>query len=319
MITIAGSGVIGLTCAWALSRAGHAVSVLAENLPPDTTSDKAGALWFPFKAGPRDKCLAWAEASLAVYARQAAEPGWPVEETDTLVPSPIPLGEVPWQMSRLDSGRLRRARPEELPEGYAAGHVVRVPLIQTGPYLQRLMADLASAGVVIGRERFERLDDVPGDMVINCTGLGSRQLASDGEVHPVSGHIVKVRPRDPVRCILDEEGPRGLTYIFPRPDGCVLGGTAVDADWDTAVKPELAEAILERTALLEPGLADASVLDRYVGLRPWRPEVRLDTDRLRGGRIVVHNYGHGGSGWTLAWGCARDVLALVEREKSRRA
>jgi D-amino-acid oxidase len=42
-------------------------------------------------------------------------------------------------------------------------------------------------------------------------------------------------------------------------------------------------------------------------LRPYRPEVRLERD----GR-VIHNYGHGGSGFTLCRGCAEDVVALVD-------
>jgi len=54
-----------------------------------------------------------------------------------------------------------------------------------------------------------------------------------------------------------------------------------------------------------------------VGLRPGRPAVRLEAERPgvggggAGGRPVVHNYGHGGSGFTVCWGCADEVAETV--------
>ncbi len=311
MITVVGCGISGLTCAFTLARAGHKVEIVAEKLPPDTTSDRAGALCFPFKAGPPERCVVWAEASMEVYAAQAADPDEPVTEVDCLVLSASPERGLPWQMSRLGPERLRDASPDELPRGYASGHVIRVPLMQTGAYLQRLMDRFRDLGGSIARARLERLEDARGDAVFNCSGLGSRLLANDTLMAPVSGHIVKVRPVREVRCFMDENGPGGVTYVFPRPDVCVLGGTAVIGDESLAVIPEVADSILERTLALEPSLSGAEVVERYVCLRPWRPEVRLEAGLLADGRKVVHDYGHGGSGWTLAWGCAHEAASLL--------
>lgn len=316
MITVIGCGVIGLTSAVRLREAGRPVQILAERLPPDTTSDKAGALCFPFKAGPPQRCLGWAEASLAVYARQALASGSFVAETDCLVLEPSPARDIPWQMTRLDPKRLRRAKPSELPRGYADGFVIRVPVIQCGPYLQGLMARFLAAGGSIRQVRLERLEDATGDAVVNCTGLGSRKLAGDESLAPVSGHIVAVRPAPSspaVRCFITEGGDEGhaLTYAFPRPDRCVLGGTAVLGDWDETVNPEVIRSVRKRTTHIEPALANAEEISRYVGLRPYRPEVRLEAGRLLDGRPVIHSYGHGGSGWTLSWGCAAEVLTLL--------
>jgi D-amino-acid oxidase len=61
-----------------------------------------------------------------------------------------------------------------------------------------------------------------------------------------------------------------------------------------------------------PALGDATVLEHLVGLRPGRPTVRLELD-LKGSTRVVHNYGHGGSGVTLGWGCAAEVVELVQQ------
>ena len=87
----------------------------------------------------------------------------------------------------------------------------------------------------------------------------------------------------------------------------VVGGTDDEGDWSrTAVAARSRSAILERAIRLVPALAGAEVVAHRVGLRPVRPEVRLDVE----GR-VVHCYGHGGAGVTLSWGCADEVSRLV--------
>ncbi|HEY2792992.1 MAG TPA: FAD-dependent oxidoreductase, partial [Micromonosporaceae bacterium] len=69
-----------------------------------------------------------------------------------------------------------------------------------------------------------------------------------------------------------------------------------------------AAGIVARCAAIDPRLASARVLEHRVGLRPSRPSVRLEAV-AQNGRTVIHNYGHGGSGVTLSWGCADDVVA----------
>ena len=59
----------------------------------------------------------------------------------------------------------------------------------------------------------------------------------------------------------------------------------------------------------------SQVLAHRVGLRPARPAVRLDAE-LAGaaadrGPLIVHNYGHGGAGLTMSWGCAREAAKLA--------
>ena len=73
----------------------------------------------------------------------------------------------------------------------------------------------------------------------------------------------------------------------------------------------MAEAIVRRCAALRPQLAGARVLGHRVGLRPVRDAVRLEREPLSGGRVLVHNYGHGGAGITVAWGCAEEAARLA--------
>ncbi|RVE48652.1 hypothetical protein evm_006723 [Chilo suppressalis] len=62
----------------------------------------------------------------------------------------------------------------------------------------------------------------------------------------------------------------------------------------------------------------ARTLKHWVGLRPGRHEIRLEAEEQRG-KLIVHNYGHGGSGLTLFWGCADNVLDIVRRELNNMA
>jgi D-amino-acid oxidase len=91
----------------------------------------------------------------------------------------------------------------------------------------------------------------------------------------------------------------------------VLGGTAEEDDCELRPRPETTRSILARTRLLDPGLEHATYVGSAVGLRPARPEVRLEAATTERGRPVVHNYGHGGSGFTLSWGCAEEVTRLA--------
>jgi D-amino-acid oxidase len=97
-----------------------------------------------------------------------------------------------------------------------------------------------------------------------------------------------------------------MFYLIPRRGEFVLGGCSIPTEADDAppADPELSRAILERCRVA--GWDPGSVLYERTGLRPVRPEVRLERD----GRLV-HNYGHGGAGYTLSWGCAEEVARLV--------
>jgi len=143
--------------------------------------------------------------------------------------------------------------------------------------------------------------------------LGAKDIVGDNDVYPIRGQIVRVKATSLKRSLVDETGHLALTYIVPRSQDCILGGTAEEHNWNRAVDPLTAQEILRKCRQLDPTLANVEVLDHVVGLRPGRKEVRLEVEHVSSRCAVIHNYGHGGAGFTLSWGCAAEVVELAER------
>lgn len=302
-VTVVGGGVIGLTCAVRLAEAGHDMRLVTAMPAQQTTSAVAGGLWYPYRADPPDAVAGWAAHSQVVLRALAREPlaGVTVRAGRELLRRP---GPTPFWASVTD---LRRLEPGELPPGYADGFTLTAPVVDMGRYLRWLQARLSTVGVVVEARRVASLDDVDGDVVVNATGLGAAALTGDNQLTPVRGQVVRLARPEAVReWVLDEEDPAGLTYVLPRVDDVVCGGTAEAGQAAGAYDHAVERAILRRCQALVPALAGAPVLSRAIGWRPVRTAVRLE----REGR-VVHCYGHGGAGVTLSWGCARDVVDLV--------
>jgi len=103
-----------------------------------------------------------------------------------------------------------------------------------------------------------------------------------------------------------------LCCIYPHGTTAVLGGTADDDVWDQRPDPLQGRHIVNRCAAILPALAEARVISQMVGLRPTRASVRVEEDVAASGSRLVHNYGHGGAGVTLSWGCADAVINLID-------
>jgi D-amino-acid oxidase len=294
-VVVVGAGVVGLSCALRLLEAGHRVDVLARELPLETTSSVAAALWYPYLALPQDRVTGWGQATYDELTRLAADDATGVamrrgtELLDAPTPDPWWIGAVPG---------LDRVPP---PEPYADGWSFVAPVIEMPRYLGWLRARVEDAGGTVTRLAMAHLPE--GPLVVNCSGLGSRALAGDPSVTPVRGQVVVVEQYGLDEWWLAEGGP---TYVIPRRDDIVVGGTEEAGEWDRRPDPDVATDILRRATALVPALAGARVLRHRVGLRPARPAIRLE-------RVgdVIHCYGHGGAGVTLAWGCADEVVTLA--------
>lgn len=104
-----------------------------------------------------------------------------------------------------------------------------------------------------------------------------------------------------------------LMLSFPHStstESVVLGGTHQEGDYNKRVCEVDKRFIIDGCRRMVPGLVNTQHLFDWVGLRPGRVQLRLEAER-QGNKLLIHNYGHGGSGVTLAWGCADDVLDLL--------
>lgn len=307
-VTVVGAGVIGLTCALGLTEAGLDVRVVARDRGEATTSSVAAAVWYPYRAFPFERVLGWAEASYRTFVDLAGGDPAAGVRLRAGVELARDDGPEPWWAGAVPDLEKVTA----VPDGFAVGWRFTAPVVDMGRYLPWLEGRLAAHGVVARAGEVVDLDD-PGlgdGVVVDCAGLGARALVPDPSVTPVRGQVVVVEQVGIDEWLSHDEDERDLTYVIPRVDDVVVGGTAEEGVDDTTVDEAAAEAFLGRATALVPALAGARVLRHKVGLRPARPSVRLDAEQ-RGDRTVVHCYGHGGAGVTLSWGCAADVVALV--------
>jgi D-amino-acid oxidase len=182
-------------------------------------------------------------------------------------------------------------------------------------YLQRRFTGLGGA---IVERTISALDQALAEcpIVVNCTGLGSRALLADTLLYPSLGQVVRIRKQEAFqRVVLDDYGPNKVAYIVPRLHDVVLGGIDDEHNENLVPDPEVTASILRRCGNLVAQIAHIQpedILSVSCGLRPARSEVRLEIEEISAGRWVVHNYGHGGAGVTLSWGCAAEVVDLIE-------
>ncbi|WP_189717273.1 NAD(P)/FAD-dependent oxidoreductase [Streptomyces phaeofaciens] len=307
-VIVVGGGVVGLTTAVVLAERGRRVRIWTRDPVERTTSAVAGALWWPYHIEPVAAARAWALRSLEVYERLAGRPGETgVRLVDGAMGETDPADVESWAAGRLPV--LRRATARE----YGAGTAVwtRLPLIDMAVHLPWLRERLLRAGGSVEERVVSDLAEADAPVVVNCTGLGARELVGDASVRPVRGQLVVVENPGIDTWLVSTAPDGAMAYLFPQPGRLLLGGTAEDDVWALDPDPAVAEAIVRRCAALRPEVAGARILEHRVGLRPVRPAVRLERTELPDGRLLVHHYGHGGAGVTVAWGCAEEAAALA--------
>ncbi len=250
-IAVLGAGALGLTTARLLQDRGREVTIYAKELPPHTTSNVAGAQWSPFSVSdPGEPPAGYDE----MYERAAR---FSHRYFQSLTGSRY---GVRW----VENYSLSEARPEGprggsmadlYPESQVLGpgeHPFPVPyarrfhtmFIEPDPFLGELQRDvLLRGGRIMVRELRHRSEvrDLEESVVVNCTGLGSRALFDDRTMTPIKGELVHLLPQPEVDYITLSGG----SYMFPRRDGILLGGSRGRGDWSTEPDPRTVERILE--------------------------------------------------------------------------
>ena len=308
--TVVGAGVSGLSSGIRLIESGHDVQIVSDKFSPETVSDIAAAIWYPFLVKPADKAGTWGIVTYSVLeelCEGAPEAGVKMRDGREYLREVVDL--PPWKD---DIVAFRILEEEEIPEGYVFGWEFRAPVIEMPLYMAWLNARFEEYGGTFKQGFVKNLQDLEGDVVVNCVGLGARELCDDMEIKPARGQIIFI-DQDPGIGHFDQQ-PETLTYTIPRSDVTVLGGTAQVDDWDLEIRDEDNDLILSKVEAIWPELDRSKIIGGTVGLRPSRTEVRLEEENIDGVR-VIHNYGHGGAGVTLSWGCADEVVSIAESRK----
>ena len=310
-LAVVGHGIIGLTTSIRLLQQGHAVDIFSRDPFSQTTSMAAGAYWWPHKAYPQHRVAQWARTTLKEYlvATHNAIPGIFLQEHLRFCIAPDDSSyalEILENWQEID-GALHGIMCDN-------AYRMELPVIDVPIYMNYLRNLAISAGAHTYIKQINSLITQFGDydLVVNCSGLGARELALDDLMFPIRGQIVRVslqkRQSHSTRLIQNADH---FTLVLPRTNDCILGGTAQVGDWSLDIRENEIHQILNRCAKLNPEFGNCQILGASVGLRPGREEVRLELELSNDSLPIIHNYGHGGGGFTTCWGCAEDVVRIV--------
>jgi len=303
---VVGAGVSGLSCGIRLMEDGWKVTIWSSEFSPNTTSDIAAALWYPFLSAPIEKTHSWGSNTYNVFKQLSEDSSTGIIMTQTFEYFRDLQDDPSWKSLVDNFERLT----ENLPSDYVECFSFVTSIIEMPIYLNWLTDRYRDLGGLLEQKTVSDFSDLPlgFDIVVNCTGLEAGSLLGDEEVYPIRGQILRVKT-EIKEMHLDQQIPT-LTYIVPRSNDMILGGVAQENNWSLKPTEKDREFILGKCSSIIPELKDADIIEELVGLRPGRSSVRLEKEIISGVPLI-HNYGHGGSGVTLSWGCADDVVRLA--------
>jgi D-amino-acid oxidase len=307
-VAVIGAGVSGLTCAVVFAENGYETTIWADEIGDETNSAAAAAMWYPYDVGSTAEIIPWALLSYRRFLELARDSSTGVSVIELRTFSRLgPITPPDWS----EPFAPHPVPSREVPSAFTSGFSMRVPLIETGKYLAYLSSRLTTAGGSLSSgTRFATLDEANrgADIIINCTGIGAREFVSDPEMEPHRGQVAIVGKLDLPYAVVCDDPP--LMYAIPRSEDCVCGGTN-DVSDDRRPDPVTTFRLIKECERVLNRPMPALLRER-VGLRPGRRSgVRVEAGKLSDGRTVIHNYGHGGAGFTLSWGCAETVLELA--------
>ncbi len=309
-IAIIGAGISGMSTAYFLMNKGYSVTIYAKAFSPNITSNKAAAFWFPYHIRNDKRGIKWCSTSYDYYKAFAAnaETGISMAHLIKVLRKDVEEAQPLW-ISFIPEGAWRLMDENELQQDFVKGYDVIVPLIETQIFLPYLYRQLLQNGVTFLEQEISDLKTFANgfDLVINCSALGSKKLCSDDELIPVRGQVALLAPIEGLPVYLDNETP---SYIVPRKDAVIVGGTYEEYEETETTEPATIERLLNNAYKAFPQLRQQKVIGTWAGLRAYRPDVRVEHEA---GTNIIHNYGHGGSGFTLAFGCAEEVLNIISQ------
>eukprot|EP00111_Clytia_hemisphaerica_P017751 TCONS_00052509-protein len=298
-----------------------------DEFSPSTTSDGAAGHWEPFWLGdtPVDVIKSYAKETFAyVMENIKNNPDSPdigfftchgfLLSKDETFKKPF-WYDIPSDSRVLSKDDLKMF-PSEARSGMSFTTVYTEGRRLVPYYIKRFQ----EMGGKVFQKLISSLDELPGDfdVVINCTGLGSRKLFNDKSMFPVRGQVLKIKAPWIKQFVTYDVENQDPMYILPNQEFVVVGGTTQKGDYNAKISLTDRKEILDKATKFIPSLKNAKVVGEWVGLRPARekgPRIEIENFTLSNNRNlkVIHNYGHGGCGMTIHWGCANHVAKLFDQ------
>lgn len=310
-VAVIGAGVIGLTNAILAQESGYQVVIYSDLQTFKTTSMATGSTFAPYSVPLTEQVLDMTGQGWGKYADLAKETQrtgvrqifyWEIDS------NPVDPKDKPYLQVMKDVQLHERPF---VPGGYLHGIRYQTFIMDMPIFLPFLVQKFMQDGGLFFRRRFTNLEELAlleADVVFNCTGLGAKELTGDKNMTAIKGQLAIVPYRHDLADAIKHDG----FYAFPQPqtNRTVLGGTTVET-FDTLADPGTTQTIINANKRILPGLSEKDLIESLVGLRPFRKgDVRVEAQNIDG-KLIIHNYGHGGAGVTLSWGSGR--LALSKR------
>lgn len=319
-IGVIGAGIIGLSSAVRIIETipGVDITVLAENFSPNTTGDGSAGFWKPYLLGdmPPETLKKWCQDTFDFLLSICVSPEastYGVGLLSAYFLHQRPVETTPYDDCFLSYRPITQQELSIFHGQYKYGVFVTTLYAECAKLLPFLMMRFRKKGGKIFKRRIESLSELADEfnIIINCTGVEAANIVPDPDVKPIRGQLIKVKAPWIKHAIITDDD----YYILPNTDIISLGGTHQEGDWNRIPDPKDRDKIWKGCCKLVPSLKHAEIVQEWVGLRPGRskPRVEHESQIINGRKSeIIHNYGHGGSGVTLFWGCANEVSKLVK-------
>ncbi len=316
-----GAGIIGITNAVCLLQEGFSVTVFTKDNPLETNSDAAVATWYtPDNSKPmlQKYCL---ESLTKFYELIEFEPSCGVKKIPVIL---YFKGEEDFINSVWAKEPLKTlvnlsdppAKQAKIP-GFPFSVLVHNPLIDPTIYRPYMLKKFKALGGELKIEKIDSLTELTDlyDVVVNSAGWEAKYLTHDPLIYPARGQTETIKiPQDlGASYSLNVEAMDAYVVFRPLSEDCVIGTTYQVGDSDRAVRESDKKAIFQKVSAFFPYVKDKSIeATSKTGIRCGRSEVRIEGEEVNNTHgkqsLIVHCYGHGGTGYSASWGSADEVL-----------
>ncbi|CAL1527638.1 unnamed protein product [Lymnaea stagnalis] len=324
-VGVVGAGVLGLSSALNIQKMipNAKITIVADKFDKDTTSHGAGGYFRPYMNDyvEEDKRMveqwcrdSWEYYSSLAHSSDAYESGQRMVSGTVVYNTPQ---DQPYSLLASLSSDFHQVNNDYLKRmnlNYKYGYNFTTVVTQPPKFLTWIMSQFKENGGSVEKRTVQKLTELIGefDVVINCCGLGARELVNDNDIVPVRGQLVMVHAPWIRHFFLSEDD----VYFIPHDDKLIIGGTRERGNHSLTPDPAIRDKILSRALGLFPQLKGAKVVEEWVGLRPSRKKIRFEQEILQdiqGRKLpVLHNYGHGGHGISLGWGSGLHAAKIVK-------